>query len=117
MKPYDGHRSRSSEDERGLAAPQGPAAGRPVLRGSVRDRNGDPVPGALVAISAATSGVRDLAIVADPQGRFDLPPLPPGLYEARADSSQGTGRQTFHSASGSLAEVEIVIEPPRNDSP
>jgi hypothetical protein len=111
MKPNDGHRSRSSEDERGDTAPQGQAVGRPGVRGYVRDRNGDPVPGALVAISAATGDVRDIAAVADPQGRFDLPPLPPGLYEARADSSRGTGRQTFHSDSGPLAEIEIVIEP------
>lgn len=117
MKPYDGHRSRSSEDERGLAAPRGPAADRPVLRGSVRDRNGDPVPGAMVAISAATGDVRDIAAVSDAQGRFDLPPLPPGLYEAQADSSRGTGRQTFRSDSGSLSEVEIVIAPSGDDSP
>lgn len=115
MKPSAGHRSRSSEDERGAAAPPGRPADRPGGRGSVRDRNGDPVPGALVAISAVsagTDGARDIAAVADPQGRFALPPLPPGLYEAQANSPQGKGRQIFQSDVDSPADLEIVIDPP-----
>jgi hypothetical protein len=52
-----------------------------VLRGQIHDVTGTPVPGVLVLVERGLVGHE---AISDGQGRFALPPLPPGAGFSRS---------------------------------
>ena len=86
------------------------AAGRPAdapvhRPGRVVNRNGAPVPDALVSIVESTVPMPEVALVGDADGRFALS-LPPGRFTLRAHAAAGTGQVDVE---GTPTEHEIVI--------
>ena len=57
------------------------------ISGTVKDQTGGVLPGADIVVHNVETGLTRTA-VADPNGLFTIPKLPPGTYEARA-SLQG----------------------------
>ena len=73
--------------------------------GRVVDRNGAPVPDALVSIVESTVPMPELALRADSGGAFGVG-LPSGRFTLRAHSASGWGDAEVE---GAPAEDEIVI--------
>ena len=71
------------------------------IGGSVLDAEGEPVPGAWVALETR-AGERLLTVTADTIGRFDLDPVAAGFYQLRA-RAVGLGERV----------TEIVVPPHR----
>lgn len=110
----DPHRARASEDgprpgpgPRVAADRQRPAA----IRGRVEDPAGRAVPGALVALAAASAEVADLAAVAGPGGEFELGALPAGEYVLQADAAGQRGQRAITVGPDLSPEIVITLEP------
>lgn len=67
------------------AAMKGPADIAGSVAGTVADRSGAAVPGAQVTVRAVSSGEARTAVT-NPQGRFDVAPLPPGTYHVEVQA-------------------------------
>lgn len=73
-----------------------------VIRGEVRDRNGDPVAGARVVISESPVPVPEIAAVTDAAGRFTLSAPAAGSYGLTAHAESPTA---------GVAKVDVFVAP------
>jgi hypothetical protein len=88
------------------AAPALAQTPRAVVRGVIVDQTGGRLPGAEVRVTdAATNAVR--STIADAEGRFALPELPPGRYTIEAELS---GFSAFRRAAQLAVGQELWLE-------
>ena len=101
-------RSRGPARRREAGPAQNVGAG---IQGSVTDASGAVLPGVRIVVrNVATAASWDK--VTDPSGRYQLPLLPPGEYEVRAELSnfRPAVRRGIHLAVGQAAVVDLALE-------
>jgi hypothetical protein len=77
-------------------------------RGRVVNADGVPVPRARVTIVAATVPMPEIALLTDPDGRFELA-LPEGRFRLRAHGPRGEVGEGDVELKGGAAGVDLVI--------
>jgi hypothetical protein len=77
-----------------------------AIAGTVSDPSGAAIPGSVVTVSGAGTGVKRSA-KADESGRFSFPQLKPGLYSVTAEAT-GFAPQTSQSVAASLGQTQTV---------
>ena len=89
-----------------------------TVRGIVADRNGQPVPGATVALEALAAGGGRHETSTDDSGHFQYTGLTPGQYSATADKD-AIGGQVFRVLvhPGGSVDIRFVLEPGRTPAP
>src|SRR5262245_20436769 len=71
------------------------------LRGTVLDKDGNPLPTARITITNESLGIQQQAVIADAKGEFRVVPLPPGKgYSVRVEFPE--------MATVTLSDIEVV---------
>ena len=81
-----------------------------TIAGRVLDADGNPVPGASVAVSSGPGPVNDIAVVTDVEGRFRLGNLGPGRFALTANGAndlQGTAAVEVAADEQAVAEIRL----------
>ena len=83
----------------------------PVVNGRVRTRDGDPVPGAVLAFTSGPGALPDVAALADDDGAFSLTAPIAGTYRIAANSDGYRAAECEVEVDEGSVSVELHLEP------